>query len=138
MDSGQLTPADLSSVQADLTANRLALFATTLAITPKFITAYSGSMNDSIGAFAMWLAVGFGLLGFFFSPIAKAMGRWIESKSGGGAPRRVQELESRVAELEHLVQRTGEHGVGERLAELEERMDFTERLLAQGERKQLG
>jgi hypothetical protein len=70
-------------------------------------------------------------IGFFFGPIAKAVGRWIESKSGGGS-HRAHELEARVANLESLLQQTPPGGVAaERIAELEERLDFTERLLAQ-------
>jgi hypothetical protein len=99
-------------------------------------------MDYELGEFAMWLAVGFGFLGFWFGPIAKAIGRWIESKTGGGiSKQRVQELEARLAELEQVALRTPAQGVPvERLAELEERLDFAERLLAQGERKpaQLG
>jgi hypothetical protein len=84
-----------------------------------------------LGEFAMWGACGLLAIGIFFGPIAKAVGRWIEAKSGG-APKRVQELEGRVAELEMLLQRTPAEGVpAERLAELEERLDFAERLLSQ-------
>jgi hypothetical protein len=84
-----------------------------------------------LGEFAMYGAIGLMGIGFFFGPIAKAVGRWIEAKSGG-APRRIQELEGRVAELEQTLLRTPAEGVpAERLAELEERLDFAERLLAQ-------
>lgn len=84
-----------------------------------------------LGEFAMWGAYGLVGIGLLFGPIAKAIGRWIESKSGG-PPKRVQELEGRVAELEILLQRTPAEGVpAERLAELEERLDFAERLLSQ-------
>jgi hypothetical protein len=85
-----------------------------------------------LGEFSMYMAYGMIGLGLFFGPIAKAIGRWIESKSGAGAPKRVQELESRVAELEMMLQRTPPGGVpAERMAELEERLDFAERLLSQ-------
>jgi hypothetical protein len=89
-----------------------------------------------LGEFAMYGAVGLMAIGIFFGPIAKAVGRWIESKSGAGGSR-VHELENRVADLESLLQRTPPGGVpADRLAELEERLDFAERLLAQqGERK---
>jgi hypothetical protein len=84
-----------------------------------------------LGEFAMWMAYGMVGIGIFFGPIAKSIGRWIESKSGG-APKRVQELETRVAELESLLSRTPAEGVpAERVAELEERLDFAERLLSQ-------
>ena len=83
-----------------------------------------------LGEFAMWGAYGLVGIGLLFGPIAKAVGRWIESKSGD-SPKRVQELEHRVAELESLLQRTPAEGVpAERLAELEERLDFAERVLA--------
>ena len=84
-----------------------------------------------LGEFAMWMAYGMVGIGLFFGPIAKSIGRWIESKSGA-APKRVVELESRVADLEAMLQRTPPGGVpAERMAELEERLDFAERLLSQ-------
>ena len=86
---------------------------------------------SELGEFAMWGACGLVAIGVFFGPVAKAVGRWIESKTGGGS-QRVHELENRVAELESLSQRTPPGGVpADRLAELEERLDFAERLLAQ-------
>lgn len=90
-------------------------------------------MDSELGEFAMWLAVGFGFLGFWFGPIAKSIGRWIESKTGGGTSKhQVRELEVRVAELEQVMLRTPAQGVpAERVAELEERLDFAERLLSQ-------
>jgi hypothetical protein len=87
---------------------------------------------SELGEFAMWGAYGLMGIGIFFGPIAKSIGRWIESKAGGGSPKRVQELEGRVAELEMMLQRTPPGGVpAERMAELEERLDFAERLLSQ-------
>lgn len=78
-------------------------------------------MSD-IGQFAMFFAVGLGLLGFFFSPIGGAVGRWKESRARkGGDPDRFHELEARVVELEANC---------ERMAEMEERLDFAELLLA--------
>ena len=89
---------------------------------------------SELGEFAMWMAAGFMFIGFWFGPIAKAVGRWIESKSGGGGKERMLELEARVHELEQLVLRTPPNGVpADRLAELEERMDFAERLLSRGD-----
>jgi hypothetical protein len=72
---------------------------------------------SELGEFAMWMAYGLMGVGIFFGPIAKSVGRWIESKAGG-APKRLQ--------------RTPPGGVpAERMAELEERLDFAERLLSQ-------
>jgi hypothetical protein len=85
-----------------------------------------------LGEFAMYMAWGLIGIGSFLGPIAKAAGRWIESKAGAGNARNVQQLEHRVAELEAMLQRTPPGGVpAERMAELEERLDFAERLLAQ-------
>ena len=85
-----------------------------------------------LGEFAMWGAYGLLAIGIFFGPIAKSVGRWIESKAGGGSAKHVQELEHRIAELEMMLQRTPPGGVpAERMAELEERLDFAERLLSQ-------
>jgi len=85
-----------------------------------------------LGEFAMYLAMGVIGISIFFGPIAKAVGRWIESKAVGGGAKHVQDLENRVAELESMLQRTPAGGVpAERMAELEERLDFAERLLSQ-------
>ena len=78
-----------------------------------------------LGEFAMYLAYGFIGLGLLFGPIGVAIGKRI----GGAQPARtpdaaeLEEIRGRLAELEaqHL-----------RLAELEERVDFAERLLAGG------
>ena len=78
-------------------------------------------MSD-IGQFALFFSFGLASLGFFFSPIGKAFGRWLESYSQkGGDPERFRELETRLAELEANCERMGE---------IEERLDFAERLLA--------
>jgi hypothetical protein len=56
-------------------------------------------------------------------PIARALGRRLEGKPADGELRgEVERLQQRLAEVDAL------HG---RVAELEERLDFTERLLAQ-------
>ena len=77
-----------------------------------------------LGDFAMYLAYGFIGLGFFFGPIGVAIGRRI-----GG--RQTQQMDP--AELAELRQRLGELEAQQaRVAELEERVDFAERLLASG------
>jgi hypothetical protein len=81
-------------------------------------------MGDSAAGFAFWIAVGAGSLGLFLGPIGAALGKWIESHGkmvasiAGDDPDRAEES-ARVAAVEG------------RLAELEERLDFTERVLAQ-------
>ena len=87
-------------------------------------------MSDP-GELALFLAVGMGFLGLFFGPIGQAIGRRIGgAKSKGDSTtglttgemtaERVAALEDRIAELE------GERG------QLEERLDFAERMLTQG------
>lgn len=57
-------------------------------------------------------------------PVMRALGRRLEGKGGGDAALRaeVEQMQARLGEVDSL-----QH----RLAELEERVDFTERLLAQ-------
>jgi len=87
-------------------------------------------MGDGIGDFAFWLAVGLLFVGVTFGPIGSALARSVETVVGrlfGGAEARrneeLEQLSDRVAELQ---------GVEHRLLELEERLDFTERLLTSG------
>ena len=87
-------------------------------------------MGDGIGDFAFWLAVGLLFVGVTFGPIGAAIGRAVETVIGrlfgGDGARRSEELEQlteRVASLE---------GVERRLLEVEERLDFAERLLTSG------
>ncbi len=87
-------------------------------------------MNDGIGQFGFWLAIGFGALGICFGPIGSAIGKTVEAVVGrlfgGGDGRDSQELEQlsrRVTELQ---------GMEHRVLELEERLDFAERLLTRG------
>ena len=80
------------------------------------------------GEFAMWLAIGAGQVAAWIalSPIIRALADRIARRGGGG------QLEARVAELEQRALTTGEtEAQFARLAELEERIDFAERLLAQ-------
>ena len=74
------------------------------------------------GEFASMLALGAGLLGATLGPIGQAWGRRIEAKISGGGSHASEELAQRVADLEACAQR---------VAELEERVDFAERMLSQ-------
>ncbi len=80
-----------------------------------------------LGEFAMYLAVGFTSLGLLFGPIGTAVARRIGGHAGKPDRAELAEVEARLAALE-----SGQH----RLAELEERVDFAERLLAQGREPQ--
>lgn len=81
-------------------------------------------MGDGIGDFAFWLAIGGMGIGLLFSPIGTAIGRWIESHAGRGGLRElrstVEGIDGRLAALDV---------VETRLLELEERLDFAERML---------
>ena len=82
-----------------------------------------------LGEFARYLAWGFVALGFFFGPIGKAIANRIAGASHSGTEAAdVAELRTRVEELE------GQH---QRVAELEERLDFAERMLASIQAPQL-
>lgn len=80
-------------------------------------------MTD-LGQYAMFLAVAVGALGVFLGPIGRAVGRHIEGPTHGrpADDPAVRDLRNRVERLE--AERA-------RLAELEDRIDFTERVLAQ-------
>ena len=85
-------------------------------------------MGDGIGDFAFWLAIGLAGLGLTFGPIGTAVARWIESKSHHG-PRELDEaVSSRLAEVDAMAHR---------LMELEERVDFTERMLVEARKPAL-
>lgn len=67
-----------------------------------------------------------------FGPVGKAIGRMLESDTpqlDDQVTMRVEDLEARVAEL------TMEQS---RVAELEDRLDFTERMIASAQRNELG
>ena len=78
------------------------------------------------GELAMFLALGFAALGLTFGPIGAALGRRISGRSEpGDAHAEIEEMSARVtAEVDDL---------RNQLAEVEERLDFAERLLARGE-----
>ena len=87
-------------------------------------------MNDSIGSFGFWIAIGLINMAFWgaMTPVLKA---WAERIRGSVPPS--ADIEARLEALEATRPVTGETDlVYRRIAELEERLDFTERLLAQG------
>lgn len=89
------------------------------------------------GQFAMWLALGAGMVAFSIalSPIMQAWADRIRSKGRpeiAGGEARIAELEARLERVEGRSPITGEvEAQYQRVAELEERLDFAERLLTQ-------
>lgn len=86
-------------------------------------------MGDGIGDFAFWIAVGAMGIGFWvaMTPLIKALADRVR-----GPGRIPADLEARIEALEATRPITGEtDAVYHRMAELEERLDFAERLLAQ-------
>lgn len=82
----------------------------------------------------MWLAIGAGQIAFWFamSPLIKAFAERISRRGGGASAERLEHIEARLASLEGRSPNTGDVELQhERLAELEERLDFTERMLTQ-------
>jgi hypothetical protein len=77
------------------------------------------------GELAMFLAIGAAAVGLLFGPIGSAIARRISGRSEpGDAHAEIEEMGARV---------TGEvDDLRNRLAEVEERLDFAERLLAHG------
>ena len=77
------------------------------------------------GELAMFLAIGAAAVGLLFSPIGSALARRLAGRSEpGDAHSEIEEMQARVTdEVEDL---------RNRLAEVEERLDFAERLLAHG------
>jgi hypothetical protein len=73
------------------------------------------------GELAMFLAIGAAALGLFFGPIGAALARRLAGRAEPGEAH--AEIERMTAEVDDL------RG---RLAEVEERLDFAERLLARG------
>lgn len=77
-----------------------------------------------LGEFAKYLAMGFIGLGLLFGPIGSAIARRIGGQVNQPIdPAEIEEMRRRLGELE------GQHV---RMAELEERVDFAERLLVGG------
>ena len=78
------------------------------------------------GELAMFLAIGAAALGFFFGPVGSALARRLSSRPEAvDVHGEIEEMGARVtADVEELRRR---------LAEVEERLDFAERLLTRGE-----
>lgn len=81
---------------------------------------------DGIGSFALFAAMGMIGAAFLLGPIGRSISKRIagrDADSGGDEVlARLREVEQRLAEVE---------AANTRLAELEERLDFAERLLTQ-------
>lgn len=79
---------------------------------------------DTVGGLAAFIALGAIGVAVLVGPIGSALATWIESKSGKQQPPRIDsgEFDAQGQQLEQLSQRVNE---------LEERLEFTERLLAQ-------
>ena len=77
------------------------------------------------GELAMFLAIGAAAVGVLFGPIGSALGRRLLGRSEPGDPQpEIEEMRARMTdEVDDL---------RNRLAEVEERLDFAERLLAHG------
>ena len=83
---------------------------------------------SAAGEFAMWLAAGGLFVGVttLLTPIARAIAHRIEGRSAAA------NLDTRLEALEQRGMEAGEVDLTrQRLAELEERLDFAERLLGQ-------
>lgn len=88
-------------------------------------------MSD-VGEFAMWLSIGAGQVAFWWAmtPLIKAFADRIARRGVGGE--RLELIDARLAALEARPPNTGEVELQHnRMAELEERLDFAERLLTQ-------
>ena len=93
-------------------------------------------MGDGVGDLAFWLAIGAGQVAFWaaVTPLIKAFAHRIERRPGDADEERIAMLEARLAAMEDRALTSGEvDNQFIRLAELEERVDFAERLLTQGE-----
>jgi hypothetical protein len=76
------------------------------------------------GELAMFLAIGAAAVGLLFGPIGSAVARRLEGKAAAdpAIQAEVEQLHASIGQLD---------AIQARLAELEERVDFAERLLAQ-------
>ena len=85
---------------------------------------------DWVGLAAVVMVFGTGMVGLVaFSPIGRAISNAIQKKSGVMLPPEVQDSIDEQAERLEALQR--------QVAELAERQDFAERLLAKGREKEL-
>lgn len=75
------------------------------------------------GEFAMFLAIGAAAIGLFFGPIGSAFARRLAGRPGPA------EVDAEINEIRAQV-RDEADDLRNRLAEVEERLDFAERLLA--------
>lgn len=83
---------------------------------------------SELGEFGMWIAIGAGQVAFWvaISPLIRSFADRIRTR--GGVP---ADVEARLAALESRSPVTGEtDAVHQRMLDLEERLDFTERMLA--------
>lgn len=86
--------------------------------------------GTGVGELAFWLAVGLIGLGITTGPIGKAIGKAMEALIGRVAGRGEREQAGVLEDLSHRVSEL--QGVEHRVLELEERLDFAERLLTSG------
>ncbi len=88
--------------------------------------------DNHLGEFAMWLALGAGQVAFWIAlhPLIRALADRVARRGGGGE--RMELIEARLAALEQRGPVTGEvEAQDTRLGELEQRLDFAERILTQ-------
>jgi hypothetical protein len=86
--------------------------------------------DDSSGAFAFWIMVAVATVGFWYAmtPVLKALAQRIAGKASSP---QLTDMEARIVQLEQRGLTSGEvENQFMRLAEVEERLDFTERMLA--------
>lgn len=91
------------------------------------------SMGDGVGDLAFWIAVAVASASFWaaMTPLIKAFAKRIEGRVGD---ERLALLEQRLADLEQRGLTSGEvEAQFVRLADVEERLDFAERMLAKVE-----
>ena len=94
-------------------------------------------MGDGVGDLAFWIAIGIGQVAFWnaMTPLIKAFAHRIEGRRHDDE--RLSAIESRLHAIEDRALTSGEvDNQFLRLNELEERMDFAERVLTQGEARQ--